>query len=295
MENLEDWRKAGKIAAEVREYGASLIKKNASYVEIIEKVEKKILELGAKPAFPPQMAMNEVAAHFTVGPNEDIKLTDQLVSLDVGVHVNGAIGDTAITVDLSGKYGKLIEASEKALENAIKVLQQGDLKLGNVGKAIQETITSYGYSPVKNLSGHGLDIFDIHTEPTVPNYDTGDSTEIEKDTIFAIEPFATNGVGLIQDSGNATIFQMIQKKPVRSQITREILKEIETYEGLPFATRDLVKKFPLFKVNFALRELRQVGALHEHSPLVEKNKGFVSQAEHTIYVDKKGTVEILTK
>src|SRR3989344_5946102 len=222
MENLDHWRKAGKIAAEIREYGKSLIKKNASYVNIIEKVEKKILELGAKPAFPPQMALNEVAAHFTVGPNEDITLTDQLVSLDVGVHVNGAIGDTAITVDLSGKYLDLIKASEEALDNAINVLQQGDFKLGSIGKAIQEIITSYGFSPVKNLSGHGLDLFDIHTAPTIPNYDTGDKTEIKKDTIFAIEPFATNGVGLIHESGTAIISQLIQKKPVRSQITREI-------------------------------------------------------------------------
>ena len=78
-----------------------------------------------------------------------------------------------------------------------------------------------------------------------------------------------------------------KKKPTRNQITREILKEIETYQGLPFAKRWLEKKFGS-KVNFAFRELRQLGCLKEFPPLVDEGKGLVSQAEHSVIVTKDG-------
>ena len=196
MENIEKWKKASKIAAEALAYGKTLIKKNSSYNEITEKIEKKIKELGGIPAFPVQMALNEQAAHFTTDVNEDHELKEQLVSLDVGVHIDGYIGDNALTVDLSGKYSELVKASKEAVDNAIKIIQIGT-KLGEIGKVIQETIQSYGFSPIKNLSGHGLDLYDIHSYPTIPNFDTGDETGLEKGMVIAIEPFATNGAVVI--------------------------------------------------------------------------------------------------
>jgi len=293
--NLQDWIKAGKLTAEVRSYGASLIKKGASYKEITEKIEEKIKSLGAVPAFPPQMALNEVAAHFTLDPDEDIILNDELVCLDLGVSVNGAIGDSAISVDLSGKHQDLIDAAEDALQQAVKALQEGTFALGKIGGVIHDTIAKHGFKPIRNLSGHGLGINEIHLPPTVPNFDTGDTTELEPESFFAIEPFATNGAGIIYETENANIYSVIKKKPVRSPITRQVLKEIETYEGRPFATRLLAKKFPLFKVNFALKELLHAGAIQAHPPLIDKDKGMVSQAEHSIYLDKDRKVTILTK
>lgn len=293
MKDIEKWRKAGKIAAEALEYGQGLIKKDSSYTEVSEKIEKKIKELGGIPAFPVQMALNETAAHFTTEVNQDIKFSNELVSLDVGVHVDGCIGDNAATVDLSGKYSDLVRASKEAVDNAIKIIQVGTT-LGEIGKVIQETINSYGFAPVKNLSGHGLDLYNIHTYPTIPNYDTSDKTKLKKGAIIAIEPFATNGAGIIYEGGNAVIFNLVNPKPVRSQITRKVLKEIiEKYGELPFCTRWLSKKFSLGQVKFALRELRVIGAVKEYPPLIDKNKGMVSQAEHTLLVDDK--VEVLTK
>lgn len=290
--NIEDWKKAGKIAAEVLEHGRSLIKPGASYLEVTEKIENKIKELGAEPAFPPQMAINEVAAHFTVNPDEDIKFEEQLVSLDIGIHVNGCIGDTACTVDLSKKYEKLVLASEEALANAIEIIKAGT-KLSEIGKTIEQTAKKHGFVPVKNLTGHGLEPYNIHSYPSIPNYDNEDDTELEDGQIIAIEPFITDGAGMIYESGKGNIFAQIDKKPVRSNITREVLKKIESYEGLPFTTRWLAKEIPIVKVRFGLMDLLKNEIIKEYPPLPDVNRGFVSQSEHTLLVKKDGC-EILT-
>ena len=289
----QNYIKAGKVSAEVLEYGKLLIKKGNSLLETTELIEKKIYELGAKPAFPVQISCNEIAAHFCVEEDDKTIFDEQAVSLDLGVHVDGAIGDNAYTTDLSGSYHDLVKAAQKALEEALKIINVG-VELREIGKVINDTIKSYGYTPVRNLSGHGLDLYNIHTKPTIPNIDNGDKTTLKKDMVFAVEPFATTGSGVVHESGLPTVFMLEHKKPVRSPITREILKEIETYERLPFAKRWLTKKFGA-KANFALRELTQLGIIHQFPPLVEVNKGVVTQAEHSVLIDDKGEVIILTK
>ena len=282
---------AGRISAEVRDYGASLIKKNSSLLEVVEAVEKKIFELGAQPAFPVQISCDHIAAHYCPESDDKIVFGEQLVSLDVGVHIDGCIGDTAYTVDLSGKHGDVVKAAQKALDEALKVVRVG-ATLGEIGKAIQDTIQSYGYSPVRNLSGHGIDAYNIHTEPTIPNYDTHDKTTLKKGQVVAIEPFATNGFGMIQEAGQPSVFMLVVKKPVRNPITREVLKQIEAYHGLPFCRRWLVRQFGV-KANYALREMTMMGMLQQFPPLVEVKKGMVAQAEHTVLLDDEPI--ILTK
>src|SRR3989338_2101142 len=152
MEDLDNWRKAGKIAAEALAYGKQLIKPGASLLEVTEKVEKKIFELGGVPAFPAQISCDDIAAHYCAYSDDKIIFKEQLVNLDVGVAVDGYIGDTACSVDLSGKNQKLIEAAESALSAAIEAVKQGKT-LGEIGKAIQKAIESFGFSPVRNLSG----------------------------------------------------------------------------------------------------------------------------------------------
>ena len=292
-EDIEKLKKAGKTAAQVLGYGKDLIKKDASMVEVLDKTEEKIFELGAKPAFPAQISCNHLAAHYCPDEEDKTVFSDQLVCLDVGVHVDGFIGDTAATVDLSGKYSDLVKAAEESLENAIKTIKVG-VTLGEIGKAIQDTIQKYGFSPVRNLSGHGLGKYEIHTKPNIPNFDNGDSTQIDKGAVFAIEPFASTGAGIVQDSGIATVFELSNKKPVRNPITRQVLKEIESYNELPFTTRWLTRKFGA-KAKFALREMEQLGMLHAHHPLADKDKGMISQAEHSILIDDEETVVILTQ
>jgi methionyl aminopeptidase len=285
----EKYIKAGKIAAEARDYGASLIKEDISLLEVTEAVEKKVIELGGAFAFPPQISLNETAAHYCAEPEDNVVFKKgDLVKLDVGVMIDGYIGDTAVTVNL-GNHEKLVEASREALNNAIKKIKPG-VTISEIGKAIHDTIVSYGYSPVKNLSGHGLNQYVFHDRPSIPNFDTGDKTKLEKGSVIAIEPFASSGSGVIYESGAGNIFSQVNKKPVRNIMTREILREIEQYRAMPFTTRWLTRKFHPGKVNFALRELLQLEIIRAYPPLPDMGKGFISQAEHTIIVDDKPIV-----
>ena len=183
----QNYIKAGKISAEVLEYGKSLIKKGNSLLETTELIEKKIFELGGKPAFPVQISCNEITAHFCVEEDDKTIFEEQVVSLDLGVHVDGAIGDNAYTIDLSGKYNDLVKAAQEALKEALKIIDVG-AELREIGKAINDTIKSYGYNPVRNLSGHGLDLYNIHTKPTIPNIDDGNRTKLSKGCLLYTSP-----------------------------------------------------------------------------------------------------------
>ncbi|MFH1064221.1 MAG: M24 family metallopeptidase [Candidatus Woesearchaeota archaeon] len=191
-----------------------------------------------------------------------------------------------MTIDLSGKYSELVKASRDALDAAIKVVQVGTA-LRDIGKEIEQAIGSYGLKPVRNLSGHGIGEWTVHTAPSIPNYDTGDDDVLEEGMTIAIEPFASMGAGLIQDKGIPQIHAIIGKKPVRNMGTRQVLKMLQPLNGLPFAPRWLTKEMPVFKVNFALKELDQLNMLHSYAPLVDKEGGFISQAEHSLYVGDK--------
>lgn len=288
-ETLQHYIKAGKIAAEALKYGSGLIKPGNRIIDACLKVDEKIKELGGELAFPTQISCDDIAAHFCPEIDDETVFDRQVCCLDVGVHVNGFIGDNALTVDLSGKNPELVKASREALENALKKIKIG-VKLGEIGKEIHDTIVKYGFSPIRNLSGHGLGNFDIHTYPTVPNFDTGDDTELEEGTVIAIEPFATNGEGIIYESGNPGVFMLTGKKAVRNNFTRMAMKEIDKLNGLPFAKHWLQQKIGKAQANFALREMMQLDMLHGFPPLVDRGHGLVSQAEHTVIVLEKPIV-----
>ncbi|MBI3050977.1 type II methionyl aminopeptidase [Candidatus Woesearchaeota archaeon] len=289
-EDLAKWRQAGKISAEALQYGLSLIKPGASVLEVCDAVDKKIFSLGARPSFPSQVSLNDVAAHFCPDAEDKLILSDQVVKLDVGASVDGFLGDTAATVDLSGRHEKLVAASKDALAAAVSVAKAG-VRLNELGRVIEQKINSYGYRPIINLSGHGIGKFQVHTSPTVPNFDNRDEELLYDGQFIAIEPFATNGSGSIYESTTPTVFMQVAKKPVRSSDARQLLAEIQKYEGLPFARRWLEGN--TFKVNFALRQLISAGCVQVFPPLVERNHGLVSQAEHTVLVRKDGC-EVLT-
>ncbi len=290
---MKDWIKAGEIAGESREFGKKLIKVGASHKEITEKIESKIIELGGKLAFPTQMSINHVAAHYTALLNKDFKFEEgDVVKLDLGVSINGAIGDTAVTVDL-GDNEKLVKASRNALNSALEITKPG-VTIGEIGKTIQEEITNLGFKPIKNLGGHGLDKYQIHTEPTIPNYDNGDETKLKKDQKIAVEPFASNGSGFVTDGNPSEIFQLTHVKNIRLQSAREILKYIsEEFKTLPFAKRSLLVKFNKLQIATGLLALKREGILHEYGTLPERDKGaMVSQAEHSLIVGEKVTTKI---
>ncbi|NOZ80980.1 MAG: type II methionyl aminopeptidase [DPANN group archaeon] len=290
--DLADWRSAGRISARALEYGRTLIRPGAKLLDASDKIEEKIRALGGEPAFPAQISLDHNAAHYCADPDDLTIFKDQVCCLDVGAHVNGAIGDNALTVDLSGKHQDLVQAARDALDNAVAIIRPG-ITLGEIGKTIQETIQKAGFAPIKNLSGHGLDRYQVHTPPQIPNFDSGETATLEEGMIIAIEPFATTGRGLIKETDTANIFSMEQPRPVRNPLARKLTKELTELRGLPFTSRWLTRKYPAFKVAFALKELSQHHVIHSYPPLIEVDHGLVAQAEHSLLITEDGN-EILT-
>ncbi len=294
-ETFDSYVKAGRIAAKARDYGAGLIKVGASLLEVTDKIEKRIIELGGGFAFPPQISLNDIAAHYY--PSDDDKTIfkeGDVVKLDVGVHINGFVGDTAITVVLGNdaKLKLLAEASREALNSALRIIKPG-VTISEIGRTIHNEITKRGFAPIRNLSGHGLDKFVIHDSPSIPNFDTGSQEKLKQDQVIAVEPFASTGAGIIYESSNPTLFSLTGKKPTRSPITREVLRDLEEYNELPFALRWVIKKHGAGKASFAIRDLKHMDLLREYPPLPDKAHGMVSQAEHTVIVRDKPVITTL--
>jgi len=282
--NKEKILLAGKIASQVREFVKPFVKKGVPLLEIAEKIENKIIELGGKPAFPTNLSINEIAAHYTPA-YDDETLASGILKIDFGVNVGGWLSDTAFSVDLENnkENKRLIQASEKALENAIEIFKE-DVNLSEVGKKIQETIEEQGASAVINLSGHEIKKYDLHAGLIIPNVETGKNINLKKG-LYATEPFATFGNGKVRDGKPSGIYILTDTKNIRSQIAREILKYVqEEYQTLPFCSRWIMKKFGT-KALFALRQLEEQGNLHQFPQLVETSHSKVSQTEHTILVD----------
>jgi len=276
---------AGVIANKILRQAEGMIREGVLIAEVVEATENTIIEEGAGIAFPLNISRNEDAAHDTARYEDDRTFAaGDLVKVDLGVHVDGYIADTALTVDL-GKNDLLVEASKAALNRAISLVRPG-VTVGEIGAAIQEEIQSRGYRPVANLTGHGLDRFMLHGKPTIPNIGIQGGPEIEEGMVFAIEPFATTGSGYVSESPRVEIFQQTAMKPVRLPAAKKILNEIRANNGLPFAKRML----PQNKVDLALSTLRRQEILHAYPVLHDIPGSLVSQAEHTMIVTEDGCV-----
>ncbi|MCK9565998.1 MAG: type II methionyl aminopeptidase [Methanothrix sp.] len=288
-EILEKYRRAGQILAEVQAEACPRVVVGASLLDVANFVEDAIRSRGAKPAFPCNISLDRNAAHYTPSPGDTAIFGENMVKLDVGVHVDGYIADAAITIDLSG-HDKLVEASHAALEAALEIIRPG-IDTAQIGKAIEETITGYGYKPVYNLTGHGLSRYLAHDEPAVPNKAMGKGTVLKDGDVIAIEPFATNGSGRISEALINEIYGLSASRPVRLPAARALLKEIsESYKTLPFARRWLKGE----RAEYALMQLLRSGAVHGYPVLWEVEGALVSQAEHTVVVIEDGC-EVTTR
>ncbi len=275
--------KAGRIAAEVREASKKIVKVDKKLIDIAEEIEALIKEKGAEPAFPVNISIDDIAAHYTPTKNDESTIKEgNMVKVDVGVHIDGYVGDTAVTVNFNKDHDDFVKAAESALNEAVKLVKPGVL-LSDISSVIEETIKNFGLKPVANLTGHGINRYDLHTEPTVPNVSFKSDYRLKENQVIAIEPFATDGAGYIKDSENVFIFSLLEKRPVRNVDARKIIGFAEARNGLPFAER-WIPIDSLFRIRIALRELRERGVLHDFNVLKEVDSGIVSQAEHTLIV-----------
>jgi len=274
---------AGKAASEILKTGAGLISPDVSLLEVGSKVEEMILDKGFGIAFPVNISLNEAAAHDTPSP-DDIRVfqTGDMVKLDLGVHLDGYIADTACTVDL-GDQPVLLNASIAARDKAINSVKPG-VTIGSLGAIVSHEITSLGFKPVANLTGHGLDRFSLHIGPNVPNIPVSGGAVLEEDMVIAIEPFASTGTGYVHDCPRTEIYGQLVKRPVRLPTARKILGEINERNGMPFARRQLKVKKPELALNHLIHE----GVLRSYPVLADVPGSYVSQAEHTLIITEDG-------
>lgn len=282
-EEIENLKKAGEIHKRVMDYARSIVKPGMKLLDLAEKIDGKILELGGKAAFPVNLSIDEVAAHATPSHNDE-GIARGLLKIDIGVHVDGYVADGAFSVDLedSEENKNLIEAAQAGLNAALEVIGEGVI-LSEIGKAVEEKIKSFGFSPVLNLSGHEVKRYDLHAGMNIPNYDSGQDDKII-DGSYAIEPFSTNGAGKVRDGKPSGIYHLERMGNIRDNFAREVLVYIaEEFDELPFCSRWIHKKFG-GRGLIALRQMEQAGLIYQYPQLVEVGKGKVAQAEHTVII-----------
>ncbi|CAD5243880.1 type II methionyl aminopeptidase [Thermococcus camini] len=290
MEEREALIKAGEIARQVKKEVVELIKPGAKLYDIAEFVERRIVELGGKPAFPCNLSINEIAAHYTPYRGDETVLREgDYLKLDLGVHVDGYIADTAVTYRVGMEEDELMEAAREALENAISTIRAGT-RINELGKAIEDTIRGKGFNPIVNLSGHKIERYKLHAGISIPNiYRPTDSYELKEGDVIAIEPFATTGAGQVIEVPPALIFMYVRDRPVRMAQARRLLMHIKReYSTLPFAYRWLQDFMPEGQLKLALAQLDRVGAVYSYPILREVRGGIVAQFEHTVIVEKDG-------
>ena len=279
---VDSYREAGAILVETMNEAREMIEPGVTQLEVAEYAEDAIREAGAGLAFPVNISVDEAASHATPARDDDTEFGDEMICLDIGVHVDGYIADAAVTVDYTGNT-ELVEASEQALEAAVEAAGPG-VEVGRVGAEIESVIEGYGYTPILNLTGHGVQRYDAHTGPNIPNRAVDRSAELEVGQAIAIEPFATDGRGKVGEGGTEEIYEQVGDGSVRDRRARQVLEEIDAFDDLPFAARWLDSS----RSEMALRRLKMADVVKGYPVLKEDDGQLISQAEHTLLVTEDG-------
>jgi methionyl aminopeptidase len=296
QEALQKFRESGRILREAREEMRSYVRENMPIIEVCEKSEALIRAKGGKPAFPTNVSIDEVAAHYTSPPGDKSTIPpNSVVKVDMGVHVDGYVTDTAFTACFNPEYRTMTEAAEAALKAAIENIQ-GDVSPSKIGGIIENTITNRGFKPINNLTGHSVGRYIIHAGTSIPNVHQITFGKLKAGELYAIEPFVTvhEAVGAVEDSPQKTIFRLIKPKAAKTPAAKQLVKFIEeNFHTLPFAERWLQNVLPKPQYTAAFKELLTTKAVMGYSVFVEISKKPVAQAEHTVLIKEDGC-DVLT-
>ncbi len=296
QEALEKFRLSGKILRETREEMRNYVKENMPIIEVCEKSEGLIRAKGGKPAFPTNVSINEVAAHYTSPPGDkSIIPENSVVKVDIGVHVDGYVTDTAFTACFNPEYKSMVETAEIALKTAIATVRN-DVSVSKIGGAVETLIRNRGFKPISNLTGHSVGRYLIHAGTSIPNVHQISLTKLKTGEIYAIEPFVTvrEAGGAVEDYPQKTIFRLVKTKATKTAYAKQLLKFIEeNFYTLPFSERWLQGVVPKEKHSEAFKELFATKAIMGYPVFVEVTRKTVAQAEHTVIVKEDGC-DILT-
>lgn len=295
-DELEAYRRGGQIISQLRKTVPTLVREGELVRELCERVEGAIVALGGQPAFPCNVGINEVAAHYT-SPWDDASSIprESVVKVDFGVHIDGYINDSAVTVSLNPVYRSMIEVAEDAVRSGLERIAHG-VRFSEVGEQIQKTIAQYGCKPIRNLTGHKLERYTIHAGKSVPNVAGPAPGRFEIGEVYAIEPFVTvkEAAGRVEDSDRAFIYRAVRDRGVRSETAKKIVNHVRrTYKTLPFASRWLYSSLGKDVVEDGFSEALKAKCISGYPVLVEASGKVVTQAEHTVIVKENGC-DVLT-
>ena len=295
-EELGKFRLSGKILRETREEMKGYVKENMPIIDVCEKAEGLIRAKGGKPAFPCNVSINEVAAHYTSPPNDkSIIPENSTVKVDIGVHIDGYVTDTAFTACFSQEGRSMANTAEYALKSAIENIH-GDMATGRIGGIIETAIKNRGFKPISNLTGHSVGRYLIHAGTSIPNVAQLSLTKVKTGEVFAIEPFVTqpDAIGRVDDSPQVTIYRFVKARSIKSPFAKKLLKHIEVnFRTLPFAERWLIGVVFAEQHKSAFEELISSKSITGYPVFVEASKKPVAQAEHTLLIKEDGC-EVLT-
>ncbi|MEM0383335.1 MAG: type II methionyl aminopeptidase [Candidatus Caldarchaeum sp.] len=295
MSAPEGLLKAGEIARKIRNLLPNLVSPGVSLLEVAEQIENMIRDMGASPAFPCNISIDDVAAHYSPPPGDLSKLPrNSVVKLDFGVVVDGYIADTALTITDTSWGETLKQAVEESLKAALKVVEAG-VRVSEVGAAVYSTMMKYGVKPIRNLTGHEIQRYNLHAGVSIPNIPVGDGVKLQEGHVYAIEPFATlpDGSGEVRDKQPATIYRLepIRPRQKLAEAEQALVKTLEKrFEGLPYSLRWL-RDMDQEALGLHQKLVKQ-GRVKAYPMLVEKTGKPVAQAEHTVLVEKGGCVVI---
>ncbi len=284
---------SGRILREVREEIQSFVRENMPIIEVCEKAEELIRKKGGEPAFPCNVSINEIAAHYTSPPG-DVRVIPEgsLVKVDIGAHVDGYVTDTAVTICFNSEYRDLVQAANQALEVAVKAIGP-EMPISTLGALIEKTIKSRGFKPIRNLTGHQVGRYLVHAGTSLPNVAQTSFTKVHAGEAYAIEPFVTlpEAEGKVEDSREVTIFRFLKQKPLKNPYAKKLLKYIEEkFRTLPFTERWLKEVVPKEHYGPAFRELLASKAIMGYPVFIEASRKPVAQAEHTVFVTGEGCI-----
>jgi methionyl aminopeptidase len=292
---VESLRKAENIAKEVKKYIKPKINIGAKALEIINITESKIIELGGHMAFPVNLCINNIAAHYTSPLKDDALSIEEgdVVKIDIGVHMEGYIVDTAFSINFrktDKSVENIVQSTEVAVD-AAKMMAKPQINTRDIGKKIETIIKGFKYRPIKELGGHQIERWTVHGKKSLPELGNQKGAIMEEGDVFAIEVFASTGEGSVHMTNNSFIYELNPysgKVPLRRKASKQILGYVnKNYKTLPFAERWLTNEFRMGVV-FGIEELVNTNKLKVHYVLAENKGVFIAQSEETILITKEG-------
>lgn len=285
---------AGRIASQVRSELERIVQPGKLVIEICEHTQELIHDLGGKQAFPCHVNSDEVAMNYTSPVGDDTIIEKgSIVSVTIGVHIDGYIANTAKTFCFEPIFSSLNNAAEEALKKAIQTIRDGTKK-SEVSTAIERVIVEKGYKPMQNLMGTKMDRYKLNAGilPIVSSTYVRERRMIKGD-VYAISIFSvlSNAEGMVVDGPPSNIYLYQKKKRLNNSTAENMLKKIQSeYKSLPFASRWVLSDFPGPEGVKAFSEILRSKCIHSFPQLIERSRAPVAQAGHTVIVNEEGCV-----